>query len=473
MVTFLGNTEILYNEAGTTYQDINLYVNGTTGNDVTGNGSAANPFASIPRAWEFIPKIIEHKVNVRIAAGTYTSFPETIRHVINGSGQLVVEGLGNPTELAGPFTVTAVTHIVSGSDSLGWDITVSGVGWTDSFYKGKWIKYTSGITLNGRIIPIFSNDTDTIRHNSTQAYYPVEVGATFVIVEPSVKINISDDTTVFNIRSNGVNRYSNVLFANLEFTNVSSESTAFLFTNTGKFLTGCVVFRNSSQYTFTTSIVGGNINDASTVPTDITQLVNERFIGAANIEGYAYTWPDIILENTYGGTLKNWVLHFGNNVANSYLGISVAGRVTTHGYTEFRTVSGGILQFSLVGHLECDHQSMSHVTNSIIHELTSATAFRVDDSTRLEVSACIITAANTGFSIEDACMVQLDRVEIVAANVSGYGLRLGRGSRVVVNAPSSLDGTISGVYFTQLSAAQAVPGAPGRITDGFGSDLIT
>lgn len=458
-----------------TERDMNVYIS-TTGNDTTGNGTQASPFATFGKAFDIIPYEIVHKINIRVAAGTYNSFPRTVRHEINSDGQLVIEGLGDLIQVAGPFTLTGATELVAGGESLGWDITVSGAGWGADDYTGKFIKYTNGDTMIDRCIPIFSNTTDTIRHLQTMTYSPdvPKAGSTFTIVEPTVKINIADDNTVFDIRSNGVDRTGAVIMANLEFTNTASDQTAFLFTNTGRFNMGVVVFRNSSQYTFTIGIYGGGINDTTFTILDRTQLVNQQLIvSRAMYEIYYITWSGMVVENTYGDSLKNWAINIGNNVNNSYSGNAVIANATTQGYTEFRCQGGGSLHYSLCGHLEVDHQSTVNLTNNIIVESTYANAIRVDDSSKLEITSNLINKATVGVNIEDACTVQFDNVVITAANVSSYGVRIGKGSKVVCTGTNALDGTATGCYFTQTSAAQAFPSAPGMITDSLGSVLIT
>ena len=80
--------------------------------------------------------------------------------------------------------------------------------------------------------------------------------------------------------------------------------------------------------------------------------------------------------------------------------------------------------------------------------------------------------------------VLLEKVAVVKANIPGYGVKIGRGSRVVMVGTNDVDCTSGEVYFTQAAAAggtaaQSVPTAPGRIFDDdgvgneLGSDLIT
>lgn len=51
--------------------DYSIEVNGTTGDDTTGDGSVGAPFATWQRAWDSLPWLVKDKVVINIANGTY------------------------------------------------------------------------------------------------------------------------------------------------------------------------------------------------------------------------------------------------------------------------------------------------------------------------------------------------------------------------------------------------------------------
>lgn len=53
--------------------DVNLYVNASTGNDSTGDGSIGAPFATPQAAWDSLPWLIKDKYVINIANGTYAT----------------------------------------------------------------------------------------------------------------------------------------------------------------------------------------------------------------------------------------------------------------------------------------------------------------------------------------------------------------------------------------------------------------
>lgn len=72
-----------------TTADMNIYV-ATTGSDTTGDGSSGSPYKTIGKALAQVPQIINHDVYIRVADGTYTSFPDIKGFA--GEGELVIKG---------------------------------------------------------------------------------------------------------------------------------------------------------------------------------------------------------------------------------------------------------------------------------------------------------------------------------------------------------------------------------------------
>lgn len=80
--TTLGNQVDLINNkveerAQRTTGVVNKYVNATSGNDSTGNGTSAAPFKTIQKAIDSLPAVIVHDVVINIANGTYTDIGAT------------------------------------------------------------------------------------------------------------------------------------------------------------------------------------------------------------------------------------------------------------------------------------------------------------------------------------------------------------------------------------------------------------
>jgi len=174
-----------------TFADMDIYVDGTSGSDTTGDGSASAPFATFTKAFSVVPYVVKHVVTIRPTAGTYTDWPDLIAHRFDG-GTIVVDASGlTPTTLSGPHTIAAVTPLTQQAWSwmyFGNDIQASGSpGWTPDAYRGKFALFANGPRAN-EMSAIFYNDTDEIRVG-IDGGSPWQVGNTFSIVEQAVTIS--------------------------------------------------------------------------------------------------------------------------------------------------------------------------------------------------------------------------------------------------------------------------------------------
>jgi len=170
-------------EPESTSEDMDIYVDGATGNDTTGKGTAALPYATIPRAYEDIPDVIQHECRVYIegSGGPYTDWPDVINVEFREGGFLSFIGVGAVNEVAGPFTLTGHSALHM---SAGDKMTVAGAGWTPDDYALKYARFSSG-ALAGKVLPVFSNTADSL---FTMCSYGVGVGDSFTIVEPTPQV---------------------------------------------------------------------------------------------------------------------------------------------------------------------------------------------------------------------------------------------------------------------------------------------
>lgn len=139
--------------------DVTIYVE-TTGDDDTGNGSSANPYATIERAYRDIPIHAEHRRTIQLGSGTF-KFPENFTHAFAGNGHFITG-----TTQAG--TSYAVSSINTSSRDDGLIISATAPGWIPSSLIGKHIKWTSG-SLNNTYGVIYENTADTIYVSNAKA----------------------------------------------------------------------------------------------------------------------------------------------------------------------------------------------------------------------------------------------------------------------------------------------------------------
>ena len=71
------NKALFDSKASVLTEDVTLYVNGSTGNDSTGDGSSAKPYKTVQKAVNSIPKVLGgHTAAISITAGYYTEHLE-------------------------------------------------------------------------------------------------------------------------------------------------------------------------------------------------------------------------------------------------------------------------------------------------------------------------------------------------------------------------------------------------------------
>lgn len=137
------NKALFDNKAYTLVESASVYVNASTGNDNTADGSASQPFKTIQAAIDSIPKCLGGFVaTVEITAGTY---PERVRIEGFYGGRLIV-GTANQT-----VTVNGISIFASSSVELRISTVTAASGDSSTlFYVGAGSDVLMGrhITLN-------------------------------------------------------------------------------------------------------------------------------------------------------------------------------------------------------------------------------------------------------------------------------------------------------------------------------------
>lgn len=99
------NKALLDQKAYTLTQNVTVYVNGSTGSDLTGDGTSALPFATIQKAIDALPKWLDgYMASISIAAGTYEE-----RIELNGfqGGIVVIGDVGKAVTVRGIQVTTS------------------------------------------------------------------------------------------------------------------------------------------------------------------------------------------------------------------------------------------------------------------------------------------------------------------------------------------------------------------------------
>lgn len=150
-----------------------IYVDIGAGSDTTGDGSNANPYATVSHALDTLPTIINYPVDIRVRNGTSTAEQWDFSHFIIPSSLTIeaVDSTGTP--MYGNGTVSTST-----SDTL----TDTSKAWDDNTLVGGKVFINHG-TGGGQIRDISGNTSTTITVSSAWTTTPA-VGDEYVVVSP-------------------------------------------------------------------------------------------------------------------------------------------------------------------------------------------------------------------------------------------------------------------------------------------------
>jgi hypothetical protein len=173
---------VSYYFGGVTVAPITKYV-ATTGNDTTGKGTVALPYATVDRAYQDMPRVIAHECKILVTAGDYaTGWPESIAPTFIKEGSLAIVGVGVPRHVSGPWSVTGVADLGLGGQRL--TIGAGGLGAVDGLCGQMVMIATGGHVGNGHMVV---GNSDTTIDLILQTDKPHNAD-TFNLVNPAVKI---------------------------------------------------------------------------------------------------------------------------------------------------------------------------------------------------------------------------------------------------------------------------------------------
>jgi hypothetical protein len=207
---------------GSKYSDVTTapmtrYVDIATGSDTNGRGTLAQPYATPIRAYQDIPPVAAHPVNIHIAAGSYPmgSFPRAINTQYIDDGSLAFFGVGDATRKlvnGGPHTVTGIA-----SEKFSQRVTVAGAAWTADEFCGYWLRVVTGGHV-GRTWPIYGNAAGNVSIQLDASGDMVHSGDTVEIIRPTTVITVNDLDIFYDLQSAATTptgAYSRLVLANL------------------------------------------------------------------------------------------------------------------------------------------------------------------------------------------------------------------------------------------------------------------
>jgi len=262
---------------GVTVQDMSIYVD-ALGSDETGDGSAAKPFGSL---WffDYLPKRVNHKIEI-VISGTVVdgSFDLMFDHTFSGDGSINFIGDGAPTQIAGPFTVSAVTAFAGGIAGTKIDSNI-GAG---APYAGKFVEAIDGADAHVCAVIDHIKAGSTVIHTGPAIFNAIAAPDQIRVIEP---------TPILQIRSlygyargekkawNFTYRRNRIVFMNMKLVLSSQQESEdrFVWENQCHTQFSFVQLQLLSMGTIKLTL-SGYVNDGSSISTTAEALTNSGLL---------------------------------------------------------------------------------------------------------------------------------------------------------------------------------------------------
>lgn len=457
---------------GESSEDRVIYID-PDGDDERNDGTQGKPWATWDRALMELPRKLNHRLTFKQPAATFTSFPREVRCDVGPMGQLVLECSEAPTVVAGPFTITTSTAVNTAS---GWDLLVSGAGWTPEEYYGKFIRITSGAAA-GRCWPIGRNTADTISIAWDVVNIAIANGDTFEILDPSGRIE-TYRAPIFAINGSGNSRqYSQFIMCNLEFVVDLSYGSEYdhhyPYKHIGDVgsLMGIVRFIGTDPEIGVFDQKAGLINqspaqwDKIRGSGNLTDMEDEGLI-MDPVGIYAHGSVQIMGSLTPPTGSKLWLSFTGDN--GDEFGAMIGSVVCRNRIGSWSARSQ--LNRAYVGSIYADHNCDLAAYNTRVYgkNLVSYGA-RVDDRSFLDlVTVYFDDCESNAVLVDDVSDVQTYQVSGDTANIDGYGMQVGALCRVKIEV-CDVTGALGAIRLTQTDSTVAYPAVKNTQTDGQGT----
>lgn len=169
---------------------LELYVT-ADGNDVTGDGSSILPFATIQKAVDSVPNIVDFPCRIHVGSGSFPGFRIDAKNVVKpkSSAGAYVAVLGTSGEYVptqGPHASLVVSSLSSVTPLATASFVVSGSNWVPGELEGKFLVNETKNAPQRRI-PIIANTADTIFFYCSSTY--ISSSDRVSIVEPKTVID--------------------------------------------------------------------------------------------------------------------------------------------------------------------------------------------------------------------------------------------------------------------------------------------
>lgn len=187
------------NNLETTTSGLQVWANGSTGDDDNDGWSELTPKKTIEAARDLLPPVLEHSCTMNLRGTFVLDNPATFTKIQKSllSAILVVDGGPDTEVLGGPYTSTAASTS---------SIADSSQSWTANEHAGSLVEILSGPAA-GETRGIFSNDGSTLVPTTAWSTSP-GTAASFQISQPATRLTAAS-TYSFVMSCTPLNTYQN------------------------------------------------------------------------------------------------------------------------------------------------------------------------------------------------------------------------------------------------------------------------
>lgn len=430
----------------------------TTGSDTTGNGTLANPYATVEKCMEFIPIEVPDGMcyNIKVANGTYTEFPNLDRS-LRGASNIVIDGYEHPIAIdSNTYEIQSVTSLAYS----GTEITLTTSPFTADQHYGKFIRILTG-TYAGYIAPIVRNTANVI--TTTYIFSALlSAGNTFEIVNPGVIFDLSEDR-LFNINGND---YSSIVFYNCIFKEASGYPGNYLLTTQGQadFSFFCCLFKGQDDgYSFI-KLQNRKLNTIVMNPAILESLsmTKESLALPFGSSSYYFYLANLFAIQDYSAPDADDVISITYNPNVYYLRLLTGGVINTY-------QSKGSLSDCICMKLYVRGQSEFIIYNKVLIQNDESDSFiELVDKSRMNFINSIARGSSTNAFIK--CINLSEILNFSGNDLSevtvNYFANIGFGNKLYLSQTPDSTNNTNDIYFNRPASASAFPASGNSVNDG-------
>lgn len=418
----------------TTTAAMTLYVNGNTGSDVTGDGTAALPYETIQRAMQDVPPLLSHSVVIRLVeASSYKVDRIRVRFADgDNTSRFIVDGVDAISVVAaGPYSGT----VAATEAFLTQEIDVAGGGLVADAWKGKYLHILDGASID-RIVPV-------IRNSATKVWVlggalNLGAGSNFRVVEPGAQIEALNDEYGIEVDPDNAD-WSRVLFFGCKFTGYGAINNSFLSTALCEIDASRFAIRNSNINSI--YVDGGWTGLSGGFNTKLGQVDYMSLVITANTDQ---------MQSHLGMIVVDGVLQQEGPILVNGFAITAAGSMVAYTYAsgDNAPITGSAARGTF-------HGGLFNIGNAIM-TLNALHAY-----VRIGAGSYPISAWNSRIDVSSYT------ADAGAGAVEGFAMLVGRGSVVVEEKASvTAAGAVGDFTFSGVPGAVAWPAADAGANDG-------